>query len=121
MSSCPVCCFGYFEYNWIPASCGHAYHPACLFPLISVSVNAPKCMSCGQAFTPEWLRLWGFKSKWQDLPVPETLHYERMVIELKGVYALNSRRLHQRRQAAMKLNAEAGLQVLDIAFYFVLL
>ncbi|KAL3687648.1 hypothetical protein R1sor_013957 [Riccia sorocarpa] len=37
LSSCPICCLGFHCMNFMPTSCGHAYHPACLAALIAHS------------------------------------------------------------------------------------
>ncbi|KAL3682155.1 hypothetical protein R1sor_000177 [Riccia sorocarpa] len=37
LSSCPVCCLGFHCMNFMPTSCGHAYHPACLAAVIAHS------------------------------------------------------------------------------------
>ncbi|CAM6086263.1 unnamed protein product [Calypogeia fissa] len=106
LSSCPVCCFGYHEFNWIPASCGHAYHPACLFPLISNSKMAPKCISCAELFKPEWLRLWGLQWTWEGSKDQTGVITDDMVMNLKATFGKNASRLQHRRLIAANLNKE---------------
>ncbi|KAL3686751.1 hypothetical protein R1sor_013060 [Riccia sorocarpa] len=43
VTSCPVCALGFHCVNFMPTSCGHAYHPACLMALIARSAE-PKCL-----------------------------------------------------------------------------
>ncbi|KAL3690897.1 hypothetical protein R1sor_004548 [Riccia sorocarpa] len=59
LSSCPVCCLGFHCMNFIPTSCGHAYHPACLAALIAHS--GQQCMECNETFHPHWCESWGFE------------------------------------------------------------
>lgn len=59
VSSCPLCCNGYHCNNWTPASCGHTYHPVCLFTHITTSSIAPSCVACGEPFSYDWLKSWG--------------------------------------------------------------
>lgn len=60
MSPCAVCLFGYHCNNFIPTSCGHTYHPACIMPLISrQDTGTPRCVACNEIFHPDWLASWG--------------------------------------------------------------
>ncbi|KAL3698189.1 hypothetical protein R1sor_012265 [Riccia sorocarpa] len=59
LSSCPVCCLGFHCMNFMPTSCGHAYHPACLAALIAHS--GQQCMECNETFHPHWCESWGFE------------------------------------------------------------
>ncbi|KAL3677007.1 hypothetical protein R1sor_026955 [Riccia sorocarpa] len=59
LSSCPVCCLGFQCMNFMPTSCGHAYHPACLAALIAHS--GQQCMECNETFHPHWCERWGFE------------------------------------------------------------
>jgi hypothetical protein len=54
VTSCPICCNGYHCNNWVAASCGHTYHPVCLFThLTSVKSNL-KCIACMEPLHPDW-------------------------------------------------------------------
>ncbi|KAL3679307.1 hypothetical protein R1sor_022263 [Riccia sorocarpa] len=59
LSSCPVCCLGFHCMNFMPTSCGHAYHPACLAALIAHS--GQQCMECNETFHSHWCESWGFE------------------------------------------------------------
>ncbi|KAL3695637.1 hypothetical protein R1sor_009713 [Riccia sorocarpa] len=59
LSSCPVCCMGFHCMNFMPTSCGHAYHPACLAALIAHIEQ--QCMECNETFHPHWCESWGFE------------------------------------------------------------
>ncbi|KAL3689603.1 hypothetical protein R1sor_015912 [Riccia sorocarpa] len=59
LSSRPVCCLGFHCMNFMPTSCGHAYHPACLAALIAHS--GQQCMECNETFHPHWCESWGFE------------------------------------------------------------
>ncbi|KAL3677109.1 hypothetical protein R1sor_027057 [Riccia sorocarpa] len=48
--------------NFMPTSCGHAYHPACLMALIARSAE-PKCLECYESFHPDWCESWGIDTK----------------------------------------------------------
>jgi hypothetical protein len=106
VSSCPVCCFGYDNFNWIPASCGHAYHPSCLFQLISNSSPPPKCMSCANILSPDWLQMWGLKFTWEGLEDYQSKITNDMVTEMKQTYGQNAGRLQQRRDVGRKILQE---------------
>ncbi|KAL3680961.1 hypothetical protein R1sor_023917 [Riccia sorocarpa] len=58
LTSCPVCSLGFHCVNFMPTSCGHAYHPACLMSLIARS-GEPKCIECEEYFHPHWCESWG--------------------------------------------------------------
>ncbi|KAL3687295.1 hypothetical protein R1sor_013604 [Riccia sorocarpa] len=58
LTSCPVCSLGFHCVNFMPTSCGHAYHPACLMSLIARS-GEPKCTKCEEYFHPHWCESWG--------------------------------------------------------------
>ncbi|KAL3698318.1 hypothetical protein R1sor_012394 [Riccia sorocarpa] len=70
LTSCPVCSLGFHCVNFMPTSCGHAYHPACLVALLAKSVE-PKCIECNELFHPHWCESWGIdtteehKQKWE--------------------------------------------------------
>lgn len=91
-SPCPVCCNGFHCNNWIPASCGHTYHPSCLFSLIGSSLSCAECMACGTVFLNDWLQSWGLPTSEPDV---QTTHY---IEELRGLYEKQSRLLCKRRQ-----------------------
>ncbi|KAL3678009.1 hypothetical protein R1sor_020965 [Riccia sorocarpa] len=59
LSSCPVCCLRFHCMNFMPTSCGHAYHPTCLAALIAHS--GQQCMECNETFHPHWCESWGFE------------------------------------------------------------
>lgn len=102
LTNCPVCCNGYHCYNWIPASCGHIYHPACLFPLISVSPSDPKCHACGESFSHDWLQSWGLEQVGSDGFLNPTKSY---VDEMRDVYGKHSGRLGRRRELAAQIQS----------------
>ncbi|KAL3675605.1 hypothetical protein R1sor_025553 [Riccia sorocarpa] len=60
LSSCPVCSFGFHCMNFMPAPCGHAYHPACLVAL--VAKDGLKCIQCQESFHPHWCESWGINN-----------------------------------------------------------
>ncbi|KAL3691756.1 hypothetical protein R1sor_005407 [Riccia sorocarpa] len=60
LSSCPVCSFGFHCMNFMPAPCGHAYHPACLVAL--VANDGLKCIQCQESFHPHWCESWGINT-----------------------------------------------------------
>ncbi|KAL3691927.1 hypothetical protein R1sor_005578 [Riccia sorocarpa] len=62
VTSCPVCALGFHCVNFMPTSCWHAYHPACLMALIARSVE-PKCLECYESFHPDWCESWGIDTK----------------------------------------------------------
>ncbi|KAL3686962.1 hypothetical protein R1sor_013271 [Riccia sorocarpa] len=35
LTSCPACNLGFHCFNFVPTSCGHAYHPPCILPLLA--------------------------------------------------------------------------------------
>ncbi|KAL3680522.1 hypothetical protein R1sor_023478 [Riccia sorocarpa] len=59
LSSCLVCCLGFHCMKFMPTSCGHAYHPACLAALIAHS--GQQCMECNETFHPHWCESWRFE------------------------------------------------------------
>ncbi|KAL3698247.1 hypothetical protein R1sor_012323 [Riccia sorocarpa] len=69
LSSCPVCSLGFHCMNFMPAPCGHAYHPACLVAL--VAKDGLKCIQCQESFHPHWCESWGintteeYRQKWE--------------------------------------------------------
>ncbi|KAL3688906.1 hypothetical protein R1sor_015215 [Riccia sorocarpa] len=69
LSSCPVCSLGFHCMNFMPAPCGHAYHPACLVAL--VAKDGLKCIQCEESFHPHWCESWGintteeYRQKWE--------------------------------------------------------
>ncbi|KAL3676269.1 hypothetical protein R1sor_026217 [Riccia sorocarpa] len=70
LTSCPVCSLGFHYINFMPTSCGHAYHPACLMSLIARTAE-PKCIECEEYFHPHWCESWGIdtteehKRRWE--------------------------------------------------------
>jgi hypothetical protein len=104
---CPVCCNGYYNFNWVPAPCGHTYHPACLFPLVCDSEDqAPSCRACGQYFPIEWMETWGVESEWDFDPEKAIVSTQMVVATLKKMYGGNAERLQQRWTRVVALNAE---------------
>ncbi|KAL3683770.1 hypothetical protein R1sor_001792 [Riccia sorocarpa] len=71
LSSCPVCTLGFHCHNFMATPCGHAYHPACLLPILAKKENL-ECLQCKQSFHPHWCEAWGIevttehKSKWEE-------------------------------------------------------
>lgn len=60
MSLCAMCFLSFHYHNFIPTSCGHTYHPACILPLASKeNIGTPRCMACNEIFHPNWLASWG--------------------------------------------------------------
>ncbi|KAL3694694.1 hypothetical protein R1sor_008345 [Riccia sorocarpa] len=58
LTSCPFCSLGFHCVNFMPTSCGHAYHPACLVALLAKSAE-PKCVERNELFHPHWCESWG--------------------------------------------------------------
>jgi hypothetical protein len=110
VAPCPLCCNGFHCFNWIPASCGHTYHPACLFPLILHSKAAPKCKACGEVFSHDWLQTWGLECQ-SILSSEGSASRETMVVDLKDVYGKYAKRLQQRRELVQTLNEEVHATV----------
>lgn len=71
VSRCPKCSLGYHCNNWVPAPCGHTYHPHCLLSCLEIS---PSCLACKEVFHPDWLTCWGYKT-----PNAEVEHMERFL------------------------------------------
>ncbi|KAL3699349.1 hypothetical protein R1sor_017371 [Riccia sorocarpa] len=61
LTSCPVCSFGFHCNNFMAASCGHAYHPACLMAVIA-KINEPMCIECDELLHPHWCESWGIET-----------------------------------------------------------
>ncbi|KAL3681661.1 hypothetical protein R1sor_024617 [Riccia sorocarpa] len=60
LTSCPACNLGFHCFNFVPTSCGHAYHPPCVLPLLAKRhTEHPKCLACGERLHPDWLETWG--------------------------------------------------------------
>jgi hypothetical protein len=107
---CPLCCNGYHDFTWIPASCGHCYHPACLFPMIAHSREVPKCLACEEIFSREWLETWGLPlglSESGELSVGNDL----LAMKLRDAYGKYACRLQARRELVETLNKESDLKV----------
>ncbi|KAL3685349.1 hypothetical protein R1sor_003371 [Riccia sorocarpa] len=51
LSSCPVCTLGFHCHNFMATPRGHAYHPACLLPILAKKENL-ECLQCKQSFHP---------------------------------------------------------------------
>ncbi|KAL3688944.1 hypothetical protein R1sor_015253 [Riccia sorocarpa] len=60
LSSCPVCTLGFHCHNFMATPCGHAYHPACLLPILAKKENL-ECLQCKQSFHPHWCEAWGIE------------------------------------------------------------
>lgn len=55
-----ICFLGYHYHNFIPTSCGHTYHPACIMALICrEDVVVPWCVAYDEILHPDWLEIWG--------------------------------------------------------------
>ncbi|KAL3678793.1 hypothetical protein R1sor_021749 [Riccia sorocarpa] len=103
LSSCPVCCLGFHCINFMPTSCGHAYHPACLAALIVHS--GQQCMECNETFHPHWSESWGFevaekvKQKWKRKTglLNQRVAYRESIrgLYLKTPKLQSERRLHE--------------------------
>ncbi|KAL3696601.1 hypothetical protein R1sor_010677 [Riccia sorocarpa] len=83
LSSCPVCTLGFHCHNFMATPCSHAYHPACLLPILAKKENL-ECLQCKQSFHPHWCEAWGIevtaehKSKWEERL---DLEYQRKAFE----------------------------------------
>ncbi|KAL3676965.1 hypothetical protein R1sor_026913 [Riccia sorocarpa] len=62
LTSCPACNLGFHCFNFVPTSCGHAYHPPCILPLLAKAhTEHPTCLACGERLHPDWIETWGFR------------------------------------------------------------
>ncbi|KAL3678633.1 hypothetical protein R1sor_021589 [Riccia sorocarpa] len=62
LTSCPACNLGFHCFNFVPTSCGHAYHPPCVVPLLAKAhTEHPKCLACGERLHPDWIETWGMQ------------------------------------------------------------
>lgn len=106
VSNCPVCCHGYHCFNWVPASCGHIYHPHCLFTLLGDKTRAPCCFACGKPFLEDWVRSWGLPKIGQDkLPSGEGAYIQ----EIKATYRVNSACLGRHRHFVQQMQSTQAL------------
>lgn len=94
-SSCAVCCFGFRCYNLIPASCGHCYHPSCIFSLIGGSRKEPRFIACGVLFSNEWLACWGLLTVQENSTV---IHNDPLltVFGTQSVHLVKRRNYHKK-------------------------
>jgi hypothetical protein len=115
VSSCPICCYGFHCHNWIPGSCGHAYHPSCLFSWIGGSKIDPKCFACGAFFAKDWLECWGLNTFREDSN--PNFKFDDLLLTTYGKQALH---LSKRRSFLMQM-LSVQQKVFSFIHHFVIL
>ncbi|KAL3696362.1 hypothetical protein R1sor_010438 [Riccia sorocarpa] len=108
LTSCPACNLGFHCFNFVPTSCGHAYHPPCILPLLAKAhTEHPTCLACGERLHPDWIETWGFRVNAEHKVEVETalgLKKQKLAFEdyLRELYHNDPARALERREYLKK-------------------